>query len=174
MPNGAADDVEPCLRSPPRGQPPSPRRDVRPPRPPLAIPGTKIAGHGPRAAAAGRHAGQQRNARGDHSSMPIPTRPVAGGGATRRAALAGLGAAALAAPAIRPSFAQGAPIKVGVLHSLSGTMAISETALRDTVLMMVEWINGRGGLLGRRDEEAGVEPAPPSLVFGEKVGGVLH
>jgi urea transport system substrate-binding protein len=55
---------------------------------------------------------------------------------TRRAALASLGGA-LAIPAIRPSFAQGAPIKVGVLHSLSGTMAISETALRDMVLMMM-------------------------------------
>jgi urea transport system substrate-binding protein len=68
---------------------------------------------------------------------------------TRRAALAGLGGA-LAAPAIRPSFAQTTPIKVGVLHSLSGTMAISETALRDTVLMMCEWQNSRGGILGRR------------------------
>ena len=56
---------------------------------------------------------------------------------TRRAALAGFGAS-LAAPMIQPAFGQGAPIKVGVLHSLSGTMAISETALRDTVLMMVE------------------------------------
>src|SRR6478735_8076271 len=77
---------------------------------------------------------------------------------TRRAALAGFGAA-LAAPAIRPSFAQGAPIRVGVLHSLSGTMAISETALRDTVLMMVEWQNSRGGILGRRLEPVVVDPA---------------
>jgi hypothetical protein len=67
---------------------------------------------------------------------------------TRRAALLGMGAA-LATPAIHGASAQGAPIKVGVLHSLSGTMAISETALRDTVLMMVEGINSRGGLLGR-------------------------
>ena len=53
---------------------------------------------------------------------------------TRRAALMGA-AGALAAPGIKPSFAQSAPIRVGVLHSLSGTMAISETALRDTVLL---------------------------------------
>ena len=106
--------------------------------------------------------------------MPIPTRPVAGGGVTRRAALAGLGAAALAAPAIRPSFAQGAPIKVGVLHSLSGTMAISETALRDTVLMMVEWINGRGGLLGRRVEAVVVDPASNWPLFAEKARELLQ
>ena len=55
----------------------------------------------------------------------------------RSALLAGLGSA-LSLPAIQPAWSQGAPIKVGVLHSLSGTMAISETALRDTVLMMVE------------------------------------
>ncbi|MEN0076423.1 MAG: transporter substrate-binding protein, partial [Paracraurococcus sp.] len=89
---------------------------------------------------------------------------------TRRAALAGLGAAIapLAAPAIRPAFAQGAPIKIGVLHSLSGTMAISETALRDTVLMMVEWINGKGGLLGRKVEAVVVDPASNWPLFAEK------
>ena len=41
-------------------------------------------------------------------------------------------------------------IKVGVLHSLSGTMAISETTLKDTVLMMVEEQNAKGGLLGKK------------------------
>ncbi|NCY23937.1 MAG: urea ABC transporter substrate-binding protein, partial [Alphaproteobacteria bacterium] len=54
----------------------------------------------------------------------------------RRSALAA--GTALALPAIHSASAQAAPIKVGVLHSLTGTMAISETALRDTVLMMVE------------------------------------
>ena len=93
---------------------------------------------------------------------------------TRRTALAaGLGSA-LAAPAIGPSFAQGAPIKVGVLHSLSGTMAISETALRDTVLMMVEWINGRGGLLGRRVEAVVVDPASNWPLFAEKARELLQ
>jgi urea transport system substrate-binding protein len=91
---------------------------------------------------------------------------------TRRAALAGLGTV-LASPAIRPSFAQAAPIKVGVLHSLSGTMAISETALRDTVLMMVEWINGRGGLLGRRVEAVVVDPASNWPLFAEKARELL-
>jgi ABC-type branched-subunit amino acid transport system substrate-binding protein len=80
----------------------------------------------------------------------------------------------LAAPAVRPSFAQGAPIRVGVLHSLSGTMAISETALRDTVLMMVEWINGRGGLLGRRVEAVVVDPASNWPLFAEKARELLQ
>ncbi|WP_426956064.1 urea ABC transporter substrate-binding protein [Muricoccus radiodurans] len=91
---------------------------------------------------------------------------------TRRAALAGLGGA-LALPAIRPSFAQAAPIKVGVLHSLSGTMAISETALRDTVLMMVEWANARGGVLGRRLEAVVVDPASNWPLFAEKARELL-
>jgi len=91
---------------------------------------------------------------------------------TRRAALAGLGGA-LALPAIRPSFAQGAPIKVGVLHSLSGTMAISETALRDTVLMMVEWANSQGGVLGRRLEAVVVDPASNWPLFAEKARELL-
>ena len=43
-------------------------------------------------------------------------------------------------------------IKVGVLHSLSGTMAISETTLKDTILMMVEEQNANGGLLGKKLE----------------------
>ncbi len=91
---------------------------------------------------------------------------------TRRAALAGLGSV-LAAPAIRPSFAQAAPIRVGVLHSLSGTMAISETALRDTVLMMVEAQNAAGGILGRRLEAVVVDPASNWPLFAEKARELL-
>jgi urea transport system substrate-binding protein len=92
---------------------------------------------------------------------------------TRRAALLGL-STALAAPAFRPSFAQAAPIKVGVLHSLSGTMAISETALRDTVLMMVEAQNAKGGLLGRRLEAVVVDPASNWPLFAEKARELLQ
>ena len=68
---------------------------------------------------------------------------------TRRAALLGMGAA-LATPAIHGASAQGAPIKVGVLHSLSGTMAISETTLKDTMLMLIDQQNQKGGLLGKK------------------------
>ena len=54
-------------------------------------------------------------------------------------------------------------IKVGVLHSLSGTMAISETSLRDVVLMAAEEINAAGGVLGKKIETVGVDPASDSL-----------
>ncbi len=50
-------------------------------------------------------------------------------------------------------------IKVGVLHSLSGTMAISETVLRDVALMTIDEINAKGGLLGKKLEPVVVDPA---------------
>ncbi len=59
-------------------------------------------------------------------------------------------------------------IKVGVLHSLSGTMAISETTLKDTVLMMVDEQNKAGGLLGKKLEAVVVDPASNWPLFAEK------
>jgi len=59
-------------------------------------------------------------------------------------------------------------IKVGVLHSLSGTMAISETTLKDTVLMMIEEQNKKGGLLGKKLEPVVVDPASNWPLFAEK------
>jgi len=59
-------------------------------------------------------------------------------------------------------------IEVGVLHSLSGTMAISETVLKDTVLMAIDEINAKGGLLGRRLEPVVVDPASSWPLFAEK------
>ena len=59
-------------------------------------------------------------------------------------------------------------IKVGVLHSLSGTMAISETTLKDTVLMMVDDLNKKGGLLGKKIEAVVVDPASNWPLFAEK------
>ena len=56
-------------------------------------------------------------------------------------------------------------IKVGVLHSLSGTMAISETTLKDTVLMMIEEQNKAGGLLGKQLEAVVVDPAADWPLF---------
>ena len=53
----------------------------------------------------------------------------------------------------------GGTIKIGVLHSLSGTMAISETTLKDTILMMVDDLNKKGGLLGKKVEAVVVDPA---------------
>lgn len=59
-------------------------------------------------------------------------------------------------------------IKVGVLHSLSGTMAISETTLKDTVLMMIDEQNKKGGLLGKQLEAVVVDPASDWPLFAEK------
>ncbi len=60
------------------------------------------------------------------------------------------------------------PIKVGILHSLSGTMAISETALKNTALMTIDMINAKGGVLGRPLEAVVVDPASNWPLFAEK------
>ncbi|MFK8042461.1 urea ABC transporter substrate-binding protein [Congregibacter sp.] len=65
------------------------------------------------------------------------------------------------------------PIRVGVLHSLSGTMAISETTLKDTVLMLVEQQNAKGGILGRPLEAVVVDPASDWPLFAEKARELL-
>jgi urea transport system substrate-binding protein len=64
-------------------------------------------------------------------------------------------------------------IKIGVLHSLSGTMAISETTLKDTILMMVDDINKKGGLLGKKVEAVVVDPASNWPLFAEKARDLL-
>ena len=79
-------------------------------------------------------------------------------------------AAMLAAGAVKAA----EPIKIGVLHSLSGTMAISETTLKDTVLMMVDDINKKGGLLGRPVEAVVVDPASNWPLFAEKARELLQ
>lgn len=66
------------------------------------------------------------------------------------------------------AWAQDDTIKIGVLHSLSGTMAISETTLKDTVLMMVEQQNAKGGVLGKQIEAVVVDPASDWPLFAEK------
>ncbi|MFN7933921.1 MAG: urea ABC transporter substrate-binding protein [Bryobacteraceae bacterium] len=65
-------------------------------------------------------------------------------------------------------------IKVGVLHSLSGTMAISETTLKDTILMMIEQQNQKGGLLGKKLEAVVVDPASNWPLFAEKAAQLLE
>src|SRR6201996_2695330 len=60
------------------------------------------------------------------------------------------------------------PIKVGILHSLSGTMAISETSLKDTALMTISDINKNGGVMGRQIEPVVVDPASNWPLFAEK------
>ncbi len=78
-------------------------------------------------------------------------------------------AVAIAGPA-----AAADPIKIGVLHSLSGTMAISETTLKDTVLMLVDELNAEGGLLGRPVEAVVVDPASDWPLFAEKARELIE
>ncbi len=65
-------------------------------------------------------------------------------------------------------------IKVGILHSLSGTMAISETTLKDTMLMLVDDLNKKGGLLGKRVVPVVVDPASNWPLFAEKARELLQ
>ncbi len=64
-------------------------------------------------------------------------------------------------------------IKVGILHSLSGTMAISETTLKDTMLMLIDEQNAKGGLLGKKLEAVVVDPASNWPLFAEKTRELL-
>lgn len=64
-------------------------------------------------------------------------------------------------------------IKVGVLHSLSGTMAISETTLKDTMLMLIAEQNAKGGVLGKQIEAVVVDPASDWPLFAEKARELL-
>src|SRR5438552_4878627 len=86
----------------------------------------------------------------------------------------GLLAAGLIAGATTGAFAQGAPIKVGILHSLSGTMAISETTLKDVMLMLIDEQNKKGGVLGRKLEAVVVDPASNWPLFAEKARQLLQ
>ena len=71
------------------------------------------------------------------------------------------------------ALAQDETIKVGVLHSLSGTMAISETTLKDTMLMLIAEQNAKGGLLGKQLEAVVVDPASDWPLFAEKARELL-
>ena len=87
---------------------------------------------------------------------------------TRRVVLgAALAGATMLATRV-PASAQSGPIKVGILHSLSGTMAISETTLKDVMLMLIEEQNKKGGVLGRKLEPVVVDPASNWPLFAEK------
>ena len=84
----------------------------------------------------------------------------------RRAALGALaGATFLAGGAMAQAQET---IKVGILHSLSGTMAISETTLKDTMLFLIDEQNKKGGLLGKKLEAVVVDPASNWPLFAEK------
>ena len=82
-------------------------------------------------------------------------------------AAAGLAIAAAATAAVQPAKAEDT-IKIGILHSLSGTMAISETTLKDVMLMLIDEQNKKGGLLGKKLEAVVVDPASNWPLFAEK------
>jgi urea transport system substrate-binding protein len=86
---------------------------------------------------------------------------------TRRNLMA-LASAALVSGAMAGSAQAQETIKVGVLHSLSGTMAISETTLKDVMLMLIDEQNKKGGLLGKKLEAVVVDPASNWPLFAEK------
>lgn len=71
-------------------------------------------------------------------------------------------------PEAKAAAADGDTIKVGILHSLSGTMAISETSLKDTALMTINEINANGGVLGKKLEPVVVDPASDWPLFAER------
>ncbi|WP_024507663.1 urea ABC transporter substrate-binding protein [Bradyrhizobium sp. ARR65] len=86
---------------------------------------------------------------------------------TRRRWLAATAGLALGF-ALSPAFAADDTIKVGILHSLSGTMAISETTLKDVMLMLIDEQNKKGGVLGKKLEAVVVDPASNWPLFAEK------
>lgn len=71
-------------------------------------------------------------------------------------------------PEVKAAATSGDTIKVGILHSLSGTMAISETSLKDTALMAINEINANGGVLGKKLEAVVVDPASDWPLFAER------
>lgn len=82
-------------------------------------------------------------------------------------------AAGLAASPLALAESNEAPIRVGILHSLSGTMAISESTLKDELLMLIEQQNEAGGLLGRELEPVVVDPASDWPLFAEQARDLL-
>ena len=86
-------------------------------------------------------------------------------GTLRKLAIAGASAAAMM---VSQAAVAADTIKVGVLHSLSGTMAISETTLKDAMLMLIDEQNKKGGLLGKQLEAVVVDPASNWPLFAEK------
>ncbi len=96
----------------------------------------------------------------------------------RRSTLAGAAAAAVLAAGLTlpgaPAQAADDTIKVGILHSLSGTMAISETTLKDVMLMLIAEQNAKGGVLGKKLEPVVVDPASNWPLFAEKARELIQ
>ena len=93
----------------------------------------------------------------------------------RRIVSRGAGALALGALALGATAAWAEDtIKVGILHSLSGTMAISETTLKDVMLMLIDEQNKKGGVLGKKLEAVVVDPASNWPLFAEKAKELIE
>ena len=92
---------------------------------------------------------------------------------SRRSLLKGIPAVIAGTALSSPVFAADDTIKIGILHSLSGTMAISETTLKDTMLMLIEQQNAKGGVLGKKLEAVVVDPASDWPLFAEKARELL-
>ena len=88
--------------------------------------------------------------------------------------LAAVGAIAAGLAFTAPARAADDTIKVGILHSLSGTMAISETTLKDTMLFLIDEQNKKGGLLGKKLEAVVVDPASDWPLFAEKARELIE
>ena len=97
--------------------------------------------------------------------MSFATRMV-----SRAAGALALGALTLGATAARADDT----IKIGILHSLSGTMAISETTLKDVMLMLIDEQNKKGGVLGKKLEAVVVDPASNWPLFAEKAKELIQ
>jgi urea transport system substrate-binding protein len=93
---------------------------------------------------------------------------------TRRVFLSASAALLAATAFTAPAFAADDTIKVGILHSLSGTMAISETTLKDAMLMLIDEQNKKGGLLGKQLEAVVVDPASDWPLFAEKARELIE
>lgn len=91
----------------------------------------------------------------------------------KKTATAGIGAIAASSLAFPNVIRAATPIKLGILHSLSGTMAISEVSLRDVVMMAVEEINSSGGIMKRPIKPYVVDPASDWDLFAEKAKQLL-
>ncbi|MFZ0604164.1 MAG: transporter substrate-binding protein, partial [Roseiarcus sp.] len=101
------------------------------------------------------------------------------GGAPALEGAAALGGAtalggALAMGSTPAMAATGETIKIGILHSLSGTMAISETTLKDVMLMLIDEQNKKGGVLGKKLEAVVVDPASNWPLFAEKAKELIE
>ena len=102
-----------------------------------------------------------------HKSNDATAKRSRGGRWLAAAAGLALGSLALGLTAALPARAEDT-IKVGILHSLSGTMAISETTLKDVMLMLIDEQNKKGGVLGKKLEPVVVDPASNWPLFAEK------